>query len=309
MALLKHKRYSLRDIARALSRSVSTISDEFRRNRVQGVYDPRKAQHKAYVRRKYSKYQGMKVVASKDLQAFVDELLWDDQSPQAIAGRLKNQPARLPRVSKASVYRYIESPYGRRLEHHRQRLRRRRHRKPRTKPWADRTFIDQRPAHINKRQRVGDAEGDFIVSGKSGRGVLLVVVSRKHRYGFLEGIQVPSLSAVTRACLKIKQRFPEWTSLTTDNDLLFQHHALLERVLGIKIYFCFPGHAWEKGTVENVNKWLRRYVPKGSNLSRYSKRFFKKLEQKLNRRILGVLNHRTPAECLTAYRKRKNTQV
>jgi IS30 family transposase len=89
IAILLSKNYSFRDIARILGRSVSTISDEIKLNSVKGKYDPKKAHHKAYARRKYSKYQGMKIVKDKRLREFIDEKLYDDQSPRAIAGRLK----------------------------------------------------------------------------------------------------------------------------------------------------------------------------------------------------------------------------
>lgn len=93
--------------------------------------------------------------------------------------------------------------------------------------------------------------------------------------------------------------------MTTDNDLLFQHHRALERRLGITMYFCHPGHMWEKGSVENTNKRIRRYIPKGSDISRYSKAFIRKIEAKLNRRIMAVLDYRRPQEMLDTYRKRK----
>jgi IS30 family transposase len=70
IAILRRKKYSLRDIAKALCRSVSTISEELRSNAVKGRYDPKKAAHKAYVRRKYARYQGMKVVEHAGLQYF-----------------------------------------------------------------------------------------------------------------------------------------------------------------------------------------------------------------------------------------------
>lgn len=89
IAILRKKAYSLRDIASALSRSVSTISDELSRNKVKGRYNPKKAHHKAYARRKYARYQGKKIVSNKHLKGYVDEKLYDDQSPAAIAGRLK----------------------------------------------------------------------------------------------------------------------------------------------------------------------------------------------------------------------------
>ena len=152
---------------------------------------------------------------------------------------------------------------------------------------------------------VGDAEGDFIVSGRSGKGILLVVVDRKTRLTFLELILKSSQAEVTKACLRIKQRYPEWRSLTVDNDILFQHHSELARGLGIKIYFCFPGHAWEKGQVENTNRYIRRYIPKGSNLSRYSKTEIRNLEAWLNRRFLKILNYATPQEVMNEHRKRK----
>lgn len=302
---MRKKRYSLREIARALHRAVSSISDELQRNKVRGKYDAKKARHKARVRRQNAKYQGMKIVENDKLQDFVEELLYDDQSPAAIAGRLKRLRLR-PTVSRDSIYRYVKSVYGRKIEYHRSKLKRKRKRwKPRTKPWHDRVFIDKRPISINVRRYVGDAEGDFIVSGKSGRGILLVVVDRKLRAVFLEQIVKPSLSAVTEACTRIKRRYGEWMSMTADNDLLFQHHKELERKIGIRIYFCHPYHAWEKGTVENTNKYIRRYIPKSSDISRYTKNFVGKLEVKSNRRIMEVLNHRTPQEVLDTHRKRK----
>ena len=102
--------YPLRAIARSMHRSVSTISDETRRNKVRGTYDPTKADHKAYVRRQEAKYQAMKIVERPDLKAFVEKHLYDDQSPQAIAGRIRMREKHLPAIGKASIYRYIASP-------------------------------------------------------------------------------------------------------------------------------------------------------------------------------------------------------
>lgn len=285
---------------------MSTISDEIRRNRVRRSYDSRKAHHKAYVRRQEAKYQGMNIVERRELRDFVENLLYKDQSPRAISGRLKHRQRILPYISKNSIYRYIKSPYGRKIEYHRNKIKRRGKRAaPRTKPWQDRTFIDWRPAYIDARMRVGDVEGDFIVSGRSGKGRVLVIVDRKLRTSFLELIIIPSLHEVTKACLRIKARYPEWKSMTTDNDILFQHHKEMERTLDIRIYFCHPYHSWEKGSVENVNKYIRRYIPKRSDISQYTKRCIRGVENRLNQRIMAVLSYRTPHECLEQYRKRK----
>jgi len=285
---LRRKKYSLRSIAKSLHRSVSTISDELKRNAVNNAYHPIKAQQKSYVRRKNAKYQGKKIAAHDQLRKFVEEKLMDDQSPQAIAGRIRKKEKHLPSVSKESIYRYIQSPYGRNIEIHRQQKRpRKRSRGVKLQKLDGRVFIDKRPQYINKRTRGGHAEADFIVSGKSGHGILLVVVDRKMRTTFLERILVITIRQVHKA-------------------FLFRHHKKLEKLFGIKIYFCHPYHSWEKGAVENVNKYIRKDIPKGSDLSRYSKKFIVSVEKKLNRRSMKCLDYATPQEMLDACRKRKN---
>lgn len=183
------RHYEQKDIAKALGRSTSTISDEIRRNSVRGKYDPRKADHKAYARRKYAKYQGMKIAENSELQEYVDDHLYDDQSPEAIAGRIKRYAKQLPKVSKNSIRRYIKSIYGRKVEYHRAQQKRKRKRgskRPKVGKLKDRTFIDKRPKYIQERKYVGHAEADFLLSGKTGKGIILSLVCRKIRVSFLK---------------------------------------------------------------------------------------------------------------------------
>lgn len=294
----------MRRIAGLMGRSPNTISEELRLNCVKGKYDPAKAHHKAYVRRKYAKYQGMKIIKHTALHQEVRDRLYDDQSPEAIAGCIRRKRA-LPSVSKNAIYRFIGSVYGRRIETHRERKRKRRRggRAKGTK-LSNRVFIDRRPKNINERRHFGDAEADFIVSGKRGKGILLVVVDRKARTTFLERIITISIAAMERAFLRIRNRYPEIKTVTTDNDLLFAKHERLAAILSVRIFFCHPYHSWEKGTVENTNKVIRRDIPKGADLSKYSKRFIERLEAKLNRRPMKCLDYRTPEEVLFLNRKR-----
>lgn len=270
------------------------------------AYDALKAHQKSYVRRRNAKYQGKKIAQYFPLRKFVEEKLMDDQSPYAIAGRLRKREKHLPSVSKESIYRYIKSPYGRNIEIHRKMKRpRKRNRRAKLTKLDGRVFIDKRPQYINKRTRCGHAEADFILSGKCGHGILLVVVDRKLRVSFLEQILLVTIHQVHKAFLRILKRYPEMKSFTTDNDILFQHHKKLEKLLKIKIYFCHPYHSWEKGAVENVNKYIRKDIPKGSDLSRYSKKFITLLEAKLNRRAMKCLDYATPQEMLNQFRERK----
>ena len=307
IAILLLKKYSLRSIAQSLCRSVSTVSDEIARNKVRGKYDPRKAAHKAYVRRKYAKFQGMKIVAHAALRKRVEDLLLEGRSPESIAGRITSKEKGLPTISGDSIERFLKSVHGRRIESSRWKLKaKRKGRKKRKKVTRleGRKFIDTRPLSADRRKRVGDAESDFVVSGKSGVGILLTVADRRLRVAFIEQILTVSIAEVERACERVKQRYPEWLTMTTDNDLLWRHHRRLEKLVGIAIYFCRPYHSWEKGTIENTNGEIRKDIPKGSDISRYSKRDIQKIEVKLNARFMACLGFATPREALDAHRKK-----
>jgi len=114
------------------------------------------------------------------------------------------------------------------------------------------------------RNEFGDVEADFIVSGKTGSGILLTVVDRKIRHGLIRKI-LPRHYCQRRANILDAQRaFPELTSITTDNDILLRYHQRLEALLGVPIYFCDPYSSWQKGTL-NYNKQVRSTCPKGWN--------------------------------------------
>jgi transposase, IS30 family len=251
----------------------------------------------------------MKIVGHDGLKKFVETSLYDGQCPGNIAGRIRKKEKHLPDVGKDSIYRFIRSIYGRKIENFRAKKQRRRGRGKKVTKLADRVFIDKRPKYINDRKRLGDTEADFIVSGKTGKGILLTLTDRKVRVSFVEQILDVSIRNVEKAFQNIKKRFPELKTITTDNDLLFRHHKRLEKILNVKIYFCNPYHSWEKGTIENTNKHIRKDIPKGSDISRYSKKSIRSIEEKLNRRFMEVTDHETPSEALERFRKRKSARL
>lgn len=260
------------------------------------------------MRRHNASYRGKRIVANIALRSFVEKALLDGQSPEGIAGRLRYHEKHLPYASKDTIYRYLCSPHGKIiLGKLKKRIRPNKGRLP--DKIQERTFIDKRPKFIEKRKRVGDAEGDFIVSRKTGRGVLLSVTCRKLRCSFLELILDVSIDEVHRALLRIKQRFPELKTLTLDNDILFKMHKTLEQLLSIKIYFCHPYHSWEKGSIENVNMEIRKFIPKGSDLSMYDKEAVQMIEKHINDRYMKCLKFATPEEKLSKFRKQKSAEL
>ena len=246
---------------------------------------------------------------SRELRRFVEKHLLLGQSSAAISGRIKYHEKHLPSVSKNTIYRYLRSPYGKIIGLKLKKKKRHQRGAGKKKIGDDRVFIEKRPIIIEKRGRVGDMEGDFIASCKSGRGVLLVAVCRKFRVVFLELIYDVSVDEVHQAFLRIKERFPEMKSLTLDNDILFRMHKSLSKLLEIKIYFCHPYHSWEKGSVENANKFIRKYIPKGSDFSNYSRNEIDLVEKKCNARFMECLGYAMPSEALDEYRqKQKNSR-
>ena len=250
-----------------------------------------------------NRFIGRKIALKAELQDFIEKHLLDDQSPEEISKRLKRVEKHLPYVSAFAIRRYIKTPYGRRIEAHRAKVfkKKRRHRglKPKIK---DKRPISKRPSKINKRWGLGHMEGDFIVSGKSGAGIVMGLRDRKIRKNLLEKVLPVSMLNVERALKRIKKRYPEIQTITFDNDLLLLEHKRLERKLNIKIYFCDVHAPWQKPSIENLNKILRRYIPKSSDISKYSRQYIRRLEEKMNRRFMDCLNSLTPDE---AYQKEK----
>lgn len=117
IGILLRKGYKVSDIALVIGRHPSTVYRELQRNTVSGEYISSKADHKSYVRRKYSKYQAMSIVGDMKLREFIETRLLDDHwSPEQTAGRLAHE-AGLQQISAPTIYKYIRSPYGRKLEY------------------------------------------------------------------------------------------------------------------------------------------------------------------------------------------------
>ena len=306
ISILWYKGYSIADIANVLGRHRSTIYRELKRNTVAGEYLPDKASHKAYVRRKYSKYQGMRIVEDMKLREYIHtKLLIDDWSPEQIAGRLAHEVG-LEQVSAPTIYKYIRSVYGRQLEHELQLAKHKRKKKHQRKvtKLEDRVFIDKRPEAANNRSQYGHWEGDFIVSGKSyGNTSLLVLHERVSRYTLIYKIDARTEKNVEDVLVKAVRELGPFKSLTLDNDIAFCKHHKLSQLLDAPVYFCEPYHSWEKGGVENVNRLIRRYVPKGSDVGRHSNEDIAEYQRKINGKPRKILGYKTAREIFLEYQQ------
>jgi IS30 family transposase len=299
--ILLEKGRSQNYIAKTLKRGKGTISEEVKNNSVNGIYSAKKAHHKAYAKRKYSKYQGMKVVQDNELRSYIEKNIKDDQSPETIAGRLREMEKSVKYAGKGAIYKFVYSVYGRQLERHLYHNAVHKKSGPKRKrsgELSDRMFIGERPKYIGNRRFFGDWEGDFIVSPKDGSGALLVLQERKSKYAIIKKLASRNNDEVNRTIYEITGSMVCFNSLTLDNDIAFKKHKELSELLGVNIYFCEPYKSWQKGGVENMNKLIRRYIPKRTDVSKISDEYVKKVEDKLNNKFRKCLNYKTAYEVM-----------
>jgi transposase, IS30 family len=156
--------------------------------------------------------------------------------------------------------------------------------------------IEKRPAVINERRRMGDIEIDLII-GAAQEGVILVMTDRLSLHTQLASL--PGKDADTVAA-KIKEllRGQEVFSLTFDRGLEWARHAELEKELGVEVYFCKPYHSWEKGTVENTNGRIRRFLPKWESFphEEMDHEWLREREEGMNNCPRKALGYYTPLE-------------
>ncbi len=274
--ILHGKGYSARSIAKALGRSPNTIAAELKRNSYQdGRYIAARAKQKAYVRRKYARYQGKKIQEDDELRAFIILKLSERWNPDEIAGYLRVNPALGLYASKTAIYEWLRSAWGQQycVLLYSQRYQR----KPRRKNKTDRvmipnrTSITERPLAALGRVELGHCEYDSIVSSKrSGSTAALAVVaersSRLIRASLVPNLKPePYATTISRLVQGLNTR-----TMTTDNGIENRHHRLITRKTGAPVFFTDPYSSWQKGGVENANKMLRQYFPKGTDFATVS---------------------------------------
>ena len=293
IGILLEKGYSRREIAGALGRSPNTISSEVKNNSVKGVYDPKKAQAKARLKLRYRRFQWRKIDHEQPLKEYVVRGLLKHWNPDEIAGRMKSEGFD-SYVSKTAIYEWLRSARGQSYCSllYSKRYRRQK-RKPRTKRVMipDRVSIDERSIEATQRLTYGHWEEDTIVSRRGGKGGVAVFTERKGR--LVLGRKVSSLSCYTHARV-VRKTLQQVVahSLTLDNGIENKKHT----TYGVPTYFCDPYSSWQKGSVENANKMIRRYFPKGTDWSKVSQGQLDRAISLINKKPRKILGYRTALE-------------
>jgi IS30 family transposase len=159
----------------------------------------------------------------------------------------------------------------------------------------NRVSIDKRFLGANNRTRYGHWERDTIVSGKKGNGCLVVAQERKSRLILVE--KAKTMSSMEHS-LKTKELTKNMLvkSYTYDNGIENKNYEKL----GIPSFFCDPYSSWQKGGIENANRMIRRYIPKGTNISKISDKYIQKIIDKINKKPRKILGYRSALEVARA---------
>jgi len=302
IAVLRAQGNSLNNIAKMINRNKSTISRELKRNSspTYDVYLPHKANHRAKSRKQLSgKRQRLK---NPTVRAFVTNKLKIGWSPELIAGSL---PLHYPKlaISHEAIYQYIYDKHIRKqhdlvaylVRAHKRRHNRGHSRKHKKSHIPNRVSIEERPKHIEKRVQPGHWEADTMVSRQS-KSAIAVMVERKSRFVLLEKLSRKTslnFSDAIHSCLIDYPRHLRRT-ITYDNGSENVDHAIINKRLSTKSYFCNPYSSWEKGTVENSIGLVRRYLPKKTDFAKLSCLELARIEYLLNCRPRKCLKFNTP---------------
>jgi IS30 family transposase len=157
--------------------------------------------------------------------------------------------------------------------------------------------IDDRPEEVAARKVPGHWEGDLII-GRAGKSAAATLVERTTRFTAILGLSLGKNSdAVADALIEHTSALPSLfcKSLTWDQGSEMARHAYLTAATGMPVYFAHPHSPWERGTNENTNRRIRRYLPKGTDITDHQP-YLNAIAEELNEMPLKCLSWLTPRE-------------
>lgn len=309
-----------KEIANRLNKSLSTIYNEIKRGSVTllrsdlteyKIYKADYAQ-RDFLQKQTAKGSSLKIGNDFDFVNFVEDKIKNEKwSPAAVIGFLRMHPEMKFKtdICYKTLYNYIHA--GLFLNIRQSDLKHYHIKKQRDVKAAVALHnlrgisIEKRPKDIKKRDSFGHWEMDTVIGQRSKKNCLLVLSERQTRTEIVRKIKSKSQEAVAGALDQLEKELGSklfrdiFKTITTDNGVEFLNAKKIETsVFGGKrtsTYFCHPFASWERGTNENINKMIRRWIPKGEDISNYSNSQIRYIEHWINtypRKIFGFKSSR-----------------
>jgi len=283
---LKKAGHRQKEIAEVLKRSESTISRELTRNGGRRGYRPKQAHNKSVER------QALNARTIDDAAwEFAQDMLMLQWSPEQISGHAA--------ISPETVYQrvYANKRAGGMLWKNLrcQKKRRKRYGKAeRRGTIPNRLSIEDRPAIVETRSRIGDWEADTVI-GKNHRQAIVSIVERKTGFTLIQKVERKTAQAVSQAMIGLLKPYRKKVrTITSDNGKEFAGHEEIAKKLKADFYFAHPYSSWERGTNENTNGLIRQYFPKNRDFTTITQQEIDTAMERLNNRPRKRLGFQTP---------------
>jgi IS30 family transposase len=289
--------FSKTQIASEIEVHKSTVSREMKRNRGKKGYRPKQAHFMAFERRQKAKKY---VRLTPEVIGLIERFLYQDFSPEQVCGFLAR--THNLRISHETIYKYVLADKARggslyrHLRHAHKKHKKRYGSYDNRGQIKGRVSIDERPAIVDTRKRIGDWEIDTII-GKRHKGALLTLVERKTKLTLIRKLPRKQAHLVAEAAIDLLDPYEEKVlTITADNGQEFAHHEYIKEHLKTKVYFAHPYHAWERGLCENTNGLIRQYFPKTMSFETITEEHIQVAMNRLNNRPRKTLGYKTPNE-------------
>lgn len=321
------------EITGILGRHRSTIYREIRRGTVvRRQHDWReKKQYRAnvaqakYIELGRNKERSLKIGKDRKIEKYIrKKILEDKYSPDAVIGEIKDKGLKFKgMICTKTLYNYIDSGIFSGISN--ENLWEKRKRKKReyrtvrrislTNKMARR--ITERPLEVDNRQEYGHWEGDCVKGPQGTKSCLLTLTERKALEEIIIKLEEATQEAVQKAFDDLERRYGvgfkvKFKTITFDNGPEFLNWKSLElsvfdrNAQRMTIYFAHAYSAWERGSNENANKIIRRFVPKGENIVHFDKKEIKRIERWMNNYPRKSLGYKSAKQVAKEYLQSNN---
>lgn len=316
-----------KQISRKLHCHISTVYREIKRGEVKRIHSDlteywayrANTAHADYERKVTNRAHALKIEKHKELSDYIErKMLGHKYSPDAVIGELKQKKQKFNGlICTKTLYNYIDKGVFEEISNYtlweKRKRRKRRYKqvqKISLKNKGSRS-IEERPERVNNRLEYGHWEGDSIIGRRNGKKDALFTLSeRKTREQIIVKIESATQDSVLKALNKLEYNYgsyfrEKFKSITLDNGREFLDWESIEQsgLNGKKrtlVYFAHPYSSWERGTNENQNRMIRRFIPKGTDISKLSDKDIKRIEEWMNDYPRKILGYRTPNELVLA---------
>ena len=292
---------SLHKISAIVGRHVSTVSREIKRNTGGRGYRYKQADAKAVERRENASRTPQKLTPT--LVTIIEKNLLEKWSPDQISGRLKEK--NIASISHETIYQHIwrnkraGGVLYKQLRHNGKKYNKRSSGKAGRGCIPNRVDITERPKIVEQKTRIGDWEGDTVISAVS-KAALLTVVDRHSKFTRIKKIGRKTAENVRIAMKEVMNSLPVYT-VTYDNGMEFAAHQGIAADLNAQCYFAAPYHSWERGLNEHTNGLIRQYLPKSMDFKDVTDDEIQVIEDRLNNRPRKILGYKTPMEVMMTH--------